>query len=140
MSHGFPDEEKIPENPSTLRPDDASWHFGDLGDIKIDDTLSEDRQAQIREPCHEHSGIFIRPSEKLPRTNRATHHIDTGDERPIKNRLRKYIPKEQAMKRRELEHMLAEGGIEPGDGPRRPLPSSSKNPTAPYGTASTTCP
>ena len=128
LSHDFPEEEMTPENPSSLKPDDSSWYFGDLKDIQIDDSLSEDRQAQIRKLCDEYSDIFIRPSKELPRTDRATHYIDTGDARPIKKRLRKYTPEEQATERRELENMLAEGVIEPGDGPWASTPVMVKKP------------
>ena len=55
--------------------------------------------------------IFIKGKYEVGRTNVVKHTIDTGDEKPIKQRARRLLVKEKELEKEHIEEMLKKGII-----------------------------
>ena len=79
--------------------------------------LDDHGRALVRQVLRRNADIFASSSTDLGSTNVATHSIDTGDSKPIKQAPRRVAIHRQDHVKREVETMLAKNIIEPADGP-----------------------
>ena len=79
--------------------------------------LDEVDCALVRQVLRRNADIFAKHSTDLGSTRVATHSIDTGDSRPIKQAPRRVAIHRQAVVKQEVESMLEKGIIEPSEGP-----------------------
>ena len=78
------------------------------------DEIHHDKVANLL--C-EYQYVFSRADTDIGRTNKVQHGINTGDFQPIKERPRRFPPKEQAEIDRQIGQLLENGMIEPSDSP-----------------------
>ena len=61
--------------------------------------------------------VFSRSEVDLGLTDLMTHHIDTGDARPIRQQLRRFPPAHTEAISEHVDNMLSQGVIEPACSP-----------------------
>ena len=79
--------------------------------------LSEEMQAGLKALLIKHAGLFAENDRDLGRTNLVAHDIDTGDAQPIRQPPRRAPIALQPELDKELDAMLEQGAIEPGQSP-----------------------
>src|SRR5207248_4574083 len=68
--------------------------------------LTTDQQREVKGVIQKNEDIFIREKYEVGRTNRIKHTIDTGEEKPIKQKARRLSVKEKEIEREHIEEML----------------------------------
>lgn len=82
----------------------------------INSALDAASQGDVNQLVDRYSDIFAQGSQ-TGRTNIVTHSINTGDERPIKQKPHRLSPAETQTQREEVLKMLAAGVIVPSNSP-----------------------
>ena len=78
---------------------------------------TESERKQLTELIYKYKDSFMGPDGKLGRTNLLKHRIDTGNTRPIKQRLRIPPIHMQDAVDKEVDRLLGQGIIEPSESP-----------------------
>ena len=73
--------------------------------------LTKSQQKRVEELLQKNEDIFIKGKYEVGRTNVVKHTIDTGDEKPIKQRARRLSVKEKELEKEHIEEMLKKGII-----------------------------
>src|SRR5256885_714638 len=73
--------------------------------------LTESQWKRVEELLRKNEDIFIKDKYEVGRTNIVKHTIDTGDEKPIKQRARRLSVKEKELEKEHIEEMLKKGII-----------------------------
>src|SRR5438874_2408890 len=73
--------------------------------------LMGSQQKRIEGLLQKNEDIFIKGKYEVRRTNVVKHTIDTGDEKPIKQRVRRLSVKEKELEKEYIEEMLKKGII-----------------------------
>src|SRR5436190_7329865 len=73
--------------------------------------LTESQRKRVEELLRKNEDIFIKGKYEVGRTNVVKHTIDTGDEKPIKQRARRLSVKEKELEKEHIEEMLKKGII-----------------------------
>ena len=79
--------------------------------------LNEIHHDKVANLLCEYQDVFSRADTDIGHTNKVQHGINTGDSQPIKERPRRFPPKEQAEIDRQIGQLLENGMIEPSDSP-----------------------
>ena len=106
------DEIKIPPNYATGKSEETPEHLKDLLNRSTEE-ISQCYHAHVSELLTEFQDIFVKQDGELGRTNLVQHHIDTGNQRPIRQRP---LGQRDEIKR-QVNEMLDKGLIEPTDSP-----------------------
>jgi len=77
--------------------------------------ISEDSKQKLRDLLVEFKDIFSQNEYDLGYTDLITHHINTGEHRPVRQPLRRQPPLYQHIIKEQTEQMLAAGVIEPSN-------------------------
>lgn len=75
------------------------------------------QKCQLRALLSKHQAVFAGPDKLLGRTDLIEHHINTGDEMPIKLRSRRLPQAQHDMAKVEIDKMLEKGVITESDSP-----------------------
>ena len=70
--------------------------------------LAEEECEEVAKLLHRRKDVFSLSEQDLGRTNLVTHHIDTGNARPIKQQPRRTSPSKHAEVERQVEDLLGE--------------------------------
>ena len=111
-----PDAAPIVQEPGD-EDDSVPEHLQKLYDATAEELHDEQDLALVRGVLRRNADIFARDATDLGSTNVATHSIDTGDRKPIKQAPRRIALHRQDIVKQEVEKMLEKGIIEPCDGP-----------------------
>ena len=65
--------------------------------------LTTDQQREVKEVIQKNEDIFIKGKYEVGRTNMVKHTIDTGEEKPIKQKARRLSVKEKEMEKNILK-------------------------------------
>jgi len=98
-------------------PDDESQDIISSLIEKVDQSVSEDVKGQLTEMLQRYSTVFSRDEWDLGWTDRVTHKIDVGENKPIRQQLRRYPPLHMESIDRHLSDMLRQKVIEPANSP-----------------------
>lgn len=82
-----------------------------------DSTLTEGEQAQLRSLVAEYRDIFALSPDELGRTGLVQHHIDTGDNPPIRQRPYRVSEHQRGIIEEHVTDMLNRGIIQPSVSP-----------------------
>ena len=112
------DKEEIENQPtySCERYREVPEHLKDLLARSTKD-LPENYHENVVELLTEFQDIFVKHDGDLGRTNLVEHHIDTGRQRPIRQRPRKHPLGQREEIKEQVSKMLDKGIIEPTDSP-----------------------
>ena len=83
----------------------------------VDRSVPEDVKGQLREMLQRYSTVFSRDEWDLGWTDRVTHKIDVGENKPIRQQLRRYPPSHMEAIDQHLSDMLRQNVIEPANSP-----------------------
>lgn len=98
--------------PSITEEKPVPTHLQDLYDRSCKGmTTREDRL--FKHLLHEYQDVFAKNSMDLGRTNIVTHHIETGDEPPVKQRPRRLPQSQQEEMERQIKALAKAGTISP---------------------------
>src|SRR5213080_3332938 len=78
--------------------------------------LTTDQQREVKEVIQKNEDIFIKGKYEVGRTNMVKHTIDTGEEKPIKQKARLSV-KEKEIEKEHIEKMLKKGIIRKSKSP-----------------------
>jgi len=84
---------------------------------RCDPSVTDDERQQLLLLLKEFSTVFSKDENDLGRTDLVTHVIDTGDNRPVRQPLRRQPPAYQQLIKQHVTSMLAQGVIEPARSP-----------------------
>src|SRR2546430_11519686 len=73
--------------------------------------LTTDQRREVRGMIQKNEDIFIKEKYEVGRTNMVKHTIDTGEEKPIKQKARRLSVKEKEIEKEHIEEMLKKGII-----------------------------
>ena len=73
--------------------------------------LTGSQRKRVEELLRKNEDIFIKGKYEVGRTNIVKHTINTGDEKPIKQRARRLSVKEKELEKEHIEEMLKKGII-----------------------------
>src|SRR6266498_2486637 len=73
--------------------------------------LTKSQRKRVEELLRKNEDIFIKDKYEVGRTNVVKHTINTGDEKPIKQRARRLSVKEKELEKEHIEEMLKKGII-----------------------------
>src|SRR3954452_18435365 len=76
-----------------------------------------EQQKEFKRLIDEYEDIFVRDKNELGRTNIVKHSINTGNEKPIKQRSYRMSQKEKEINKEELQKMLKKGVIQKSRSP-----------------------
>ena len=79
--------------------------------------LAEEECEEVAKLLHRHKDVFSLSEQDLDRTNLVTHHIDTGNARPIKQQPRRTSPSKHAEVERQVEDLLGRGIVKKSTSP-----------------------
>lgn len=79
--------------------------------------VSEAEKDQIKELLHKYRNCFMSPDGCLGETTIVKHRIDTGNARPIKQRMRSPPVQLQTAVDKEIDNLLRKGVVEPSESP-----------------------
>ena len=83
----------------------------------LPDSLSGSERGQATDLIQEYEDVFSKGEHDLGRTTLITHHIETGDARPIRQALRRHPQVYNDIIDEEVGKMLASGIVEPASSP-----------------------
>ena len=95
----------LPESPKK-----TPEHLKDLLNRSTEE-ISQCYHAHVSELLTEFQDIFVKQDGELGRTNLVQHHIDTGNQRPIRQRPRKHPLGQRDEIKRQVNEMLDKGLI-----------------------------
>jgi len=84
---------------------------------KVDATADDDVRQSLTQLLLEHQDAFSQSDNDIGCTGLVTHTIDTGDSRPIRQRLRRYPPAHVEVISQQVDDLLSQGVIEPTSSP-----------------------
>src|SRR5208282_338046 len=84
---------------------------------RVDSGVSDRDKNRLMELLCEFSAAFSLSENELGRTSVANHAIDTGEARPVRQRLRRQPPAYQEIIKDHVESMLKQGVIVPAQSP-----------------------
>ncbi len=84
-------------------------HVKGLYERSIDE-FNEEQKKKLRDLLIEYEDIFAKHGSDLGRTNLVKHHIETGDERPVRQHARR-LPQSQYEEMRKQVQTLADHGV-----------------------------
>jgi len=84
---------------------------------KVDSGVSDRDKNRFMELLLEFSAAFSVSENELGRTSVAKHAIDTGEARPVRQRLRRQLPAYQEIIKDHVESMLKQSVIVPAQSP-----------------------
>jgi len=84
---------------------------------RVDSGVSDRYKNRLMELLCEFSAAFSLSENELGRTSVANHAIDTGEARPVRQRLRRQPPAYQEIIKDHVESMLKQGVIVPAQSP-----------------------
>src|SRR5256885_16938608 len=73
--------------------------------------LTMDQQREVKRVIQKNEDIFIKGKYEVGKTNMVKHTIDTGEEKPIKQKARRLSVKEKEIEKEHIEEMLKKGII-----------------------------
>src|SRR6266516_2250114 len=76
------------------------------GDTYKTGNLTTDQRREVKGVIRKNEDIFIRGKYEVGRTNVVKHMIDTGEEKPIKQKARRLSVKEKEIEKEHIEEML----------------------------------
>src|SRR5436305_9581754 len=79
--------------------------------------LTTDQQRKVKRVIRKNEDIFIKGKYEVGRTNIVKHTIDTGEEKPIKQKARRLSVKEKEIEKEHIEKMLKKGIIRKSKSP-----------------------
>src|SRR5438045_3241363 len=79
--------------------------------------LTTDQQREVKGVIQKNEDIFIKGKYEVGRTNMVKHTIDTGEEKPIKQKTRRLSVKEKKIEKEHIEEMLKKGIIRKSKSP-----------------------
>src|SRR3989441_285868 len=79
--------------------------------------LTTDQQREVKRVIQKNEDIFIKGKYEVGRTNMVKHTIDTGEEKPIKQKARRLLVKEKEIEKEHIEEMLKKGIIRKSKSP-----------------------
>jgi len=79
--------------------------------------LTETQQEKVKEMLQRNEDIFIKGKYEMGRTEVTKHTIETGDEKPIKQKARRLSVKEKETEKEHIEDMLKKGVIRKSKSP-----------------------
>jgi hypothetical protein len=79
--------------------------------------LTSDEYKIAEEMLLPYADVFARPGGPLGRTTSIEHEIDTGDNKPVRECMMRYAPKQLEVIDREVDKMLLQDVIEPSNSP-----------------------
>jgi len=79
--------------------------------------LSPSQKDKLRTIIWQHADAFASPDRPLGKTSIVEHHIDTGNEPPIRLRSRRLAAAQHDLAKTEIDKMLDKGYIEESDSP-----------------------
>src|SRR5256886_222999 len=79
--------------------------------------LTTDQWREVRGVIRKNEDIFIKEKYEVGRTNVVKHTIDTGEEKPIKQKARRLSVKEKEIEKEHIEEMLKKGIIRKSKSP-----------------------
>ena len=79
--------------------------------------LTTDQQRKVKRVIRKNEDIFIKGKYEVGRTNMVKHTIDTGEEKPIKQKARRLSVKEKEIEKEHIEEMLKKGIIRKSKSP-----------------------
>ena len=105
------DSAEIEEN-----KEEVPEHLKDLYE-RAKQGVEEKHHNDIAKLLSEYQDVFAKSDTDIGRTNKVKHGINTGDHPPLKERPRRFPPKEQEEIDRQIKQLLDTGMIEPSDSP-----------------------
>ena len=75
------------------------------------------QREKVKDMIQNNEDIFIRGKYEVGRTNVVQHMIETGDEKPIKQKARRLSAKEKEIEKEHIEEMLKKGIIRKSKSP-----------------------
>src|SRR5256886_8500720 len=79
--------------------------------------LTTDQRREVRGVIQKNEDIFIKGKYEVGRTNVVKHMIDTGEEKPIKQKARRLSVKEKEIEKEHIGEMLKKGIIRKSKSP-----------------------
>src|SRR5688500_12343065 len=79
--------------------------------------LTDTQQKAMKKIIQKNEDIFIKEKYELGRTNVVKHTIDTGNEKPIKQKARRLAAKEKEIEKEHIEEMLKKRIIQKSKSP-----------------------
>src|SRR5438045_2508104 len=79
--------------------------------------LTIDQQREVKGVIRKNEDIYIKGKYEVGRTNMVKHTIDTGEEKPIKQKARRLSVKEKEIEKEHIEEMLRKGIIRKSKSP-----------------------
>ena len=83
----------------------------------VHDSLSESVCTSLKDVLTQYSDVFSKSPSDMGLTDLVTHHIDTGDAKPVRQQLRRYPPAHAEAISRQIDDFLEQGVIEPASSP-----------------------
>jgi len=83
----------------------------------VDDSLPESACLALHEILKDHIDVFSQSEYDLGRTDIITHHIDTGNSRPVRQPLRRHPPAHVEAISKHIDNMLSQGIVESAASP-----------------------
>src|SRR5438045_3429281 len=79
--------------------------------------LTKDQHRKMKRVIQKNKDIFIKGKYEVGRTNMVKHTIDTGEEKPIKQKARRLSVKEKEIEKEHIKEMLKKGIIRKSKSP-----------------------
>src|SRR5437764_14479777 len=86
-------------------------------DTKKTGNLTKEQKREVKEVIRKNKNIIIKGKYEIRRTNIVKHTIDTGEEKPIKQKARRLSVKEKEIEKEHIEEMLKKGIIRKSKSP-----------------------
>jgi len=109
-------EQQTKRKPLVNQADDVPDFIEKLVD-GVDDSLPESACIALYEILKDHIDVFSRSEYDLGRTEIITHHIDTGDARPVRQPLRRFPPAHREAISTHVDNMVSQGIVESAASP-----------------------
>ena len=84
---------------------------------KVDKSVPSHIREELKQMLERYSNVFSRDEWDLGWTDIVTHKIDVGDNKPIRQRMRRYPPSHLEAIDKHLSDMLRQGVVEPASSP-----------------------
>ena len=108
-----------PVNPAATSADEQPTSDEVIDEMvsKVDSSITESAKEQLRQLLKRYSSVVSLHELDLRWTDLVTYTIDTGDARPIRQKLRRYPPAHQVEIDKHVSNLLAQKVIEPAASP-----------------------
>jgi len=83
----------------------------------VDSSVENRYRRELRQLLQKYQVAFSVTEQDVGRTNMATHCIDTGNGRPVRQALRRHPPAHESAIRQQVDELLQQGIIEPTSSP-----------------------